>query len=146
MSDDVELTSFPYPVPEYGAEAYWHACNEEYLVMQRCEDCNRLRWHPIPFCGDCGSGAFKWDRLTGKGTINTWTVVTHPVHPAAIDKVPYVVAIIELDEQAGLTMVSNLIDCDPDVIAIGQRVSVKFVEHPHGQKIPVFRIIATSSP
>ena len=66
-----------------------------------------------------------WERSSSSGrpypvaqSIHTWTVVTHPVHPAAVDKVPYVVVIVELEEQAGLTMVSNLIDCDIEAIKL----------------------------
>lgn len=134
-------TTFPYPVAEYGAEPYWEACNERRLSMQRCSDCHRLRWHPSPRCGECGGEEYSWDILSGRGTINTWTVITHPVHPAAVEKVPYVVAVIELEDQAGLTIVSNLIDCDVDAIAFGQRVEVDFIAHPNGQKLPVFRVM-----
>lgn len=135
-----QALSFPYPIAEYGAEAYWEACNEKRLTMQRCHDCQRLRWHPSPRCGECGSEHFDWDNLSGRGKINTWTVVTHPVHPAAVEKVPYIVVVVELEEQAGLTMVSNLIDCDAEAIHFDHPVEVVFVAHPKGQKLPVFRL------
>ena len=141
-SADSQARTFPYPIAEYGAEPYWEACNEERLSMQRCEACSRLRWHPSPRCGDCGSADYAWDTLTGLGKINTWTVVTHPVHPAAIEKVPYVVVVVDLDDQPGLLMVSNLVDCDPNNIRFEQRVQVAYIAHPSGQKIPVFREIA----
>ena len=140
MSDtSAQTLTFPYPIPEYGAESYWQACNEERLSMQRCANCLRLRWHPSPRCGECGSENFNWDTLSGKGKINTWTVVTHPVHPAAVEKVPYVVVVVELDEQPGLLMISNLIDCDPKDIRFEQPVEAHYIAHPNGQKIPVFR-------
>ena len=132
--------TFPYPIPEYGAEPYWDACNEQRLMMQRCEQCVRFRWHPSPRCGDCGCERYSWELLSGRGRINTWTVVTHPVHPAAVEKVPYIVVVIELEEQVGLTMVSNLIDCDVNCVDFNQPVEVDFVTHPIGQKIPVFRL------
>lgn len=142
MSDtDAQALTFPYPIAEYGAEPYWQACNEERLSMQRCTECNSLRWHPSPRCGDCGSADYRWDTLTGRGKINTWTVVTHPVHPAAVEKVPYVVIVVELDDQPGLLMVSNLVNCDPNNIRFEQPVHVHFIGHPNGQKIPVFREI-----
>ena len=139
-SNDGQANAFPYPIPEYDAEPFWQGCNEGRLLMQRCDNCARYRWHPAPFCGLCGSGKFEWQALSGRAKIHTWTVVTHPVHPAAVDKVPYVVVIVELEEQAGLTMVSNLIDCDIEAIDIGNPVSVDFVAHPNGQKLPVFRL------
>ena len=141
MEENVDQSAtFPYPIPEYGSEPYWNACNEERLVMQRCEHCRRFRWHPSPRCEDCGSERYGWAVLSGRGTINTWTVVTHPVHPAAVEKVPYIVVIVELEEQAGLQMVSNLIDCDANAVAFNQPVEVDFIAHANGQKLPVFRI------
>lgn len=133
--------AFPYPIPEYGAEVYWAACNEERLVMQRCTACGKFRWHPSPLCTHCSDERFSWVPLSGRGKITTWTVITHPVHPAAVARVPYVVAQIELDEQPGLHMISNLIDIDPDKVAFDAPVAVTFVTHPAGQKLPVFRIV-----
>ena len=134
--------SFPYPLPEYGAEAFWDACNEERLVMQQCRDCGTYRWHPAPVCGNCGSLNYEWVTLSGRGKVHTWSVVTHPVHPAAVKKVPYVVVVVELAEQEGLTMISNLIGSEPDNIAFGQAVEVVFESHPSGQKLPQFRAIS----
>jgi len=111
-----EPAAFPYPIPEYGAEPYWQACNAERLEMQRCNTCNKFRWHPAPLCTHCGDDAFTWAPLSGRGKVTTWTVITHPVHPAAVARVPYVVVEVELEEQVGLRMLSNLIDVEPDTI------------------------------
>jgi uncharacterized OB-fold protein len=133
-------TSFPYPIAEYGAEPFWTACNEERLVMQRCTRCRKFRWQPAPICIHCQADGYEWAELSGRGRIHTWTVVTHPVHPAAVAKVPYVVVEIELDEQPGLRMLSNLRDAAPAQIAFGAPVVLSFEQHPTGQKLPVFRL------
>jgi uncharacterized OB-fold protein len=138
MSD---TTDFPYPIAEYGAEAFWQACNEDKLVMQRCNACGKYRWQPAPLCTFCASNDFEWSPLSGRGTIATWTVVTHPVHPAAVARVPYVVVEVELEEQAELRMISNLIDADHDAITFNLAVAVKFSTHPNGQKLPVFKLV-----
>lgn len=130
--------AFPYPVAEYGAEPYWQACNEERLVMQRCGACTRVRWHPAPLCVDCQHGGYEWVELSGRGTVYSFTVITHPVHPAAHARVPYIVVEVELQEQAGLRMISNLVDIDGNAVTIGMPVACRFVEHPGGQKLPVF--------
>jgi uncharacterized protein len=132
--------AFPYPIPEYGTEAYWEACNQERLVMQRCTACHKFRWHPAPICIHCQAEGFAWAPLSGRGRVYTWTVITHPIHPAAFAKVPYVVVEVELDEQPGLRMLSNLIDVDPDKITFNAPVTLGFVTHPVGQKLPVFRL------
>lgn len=131
---------FPYPVPEYGTEAYWEAANRGELRMQRCADCGRLRWHPAPWCPDCQSDRHEWALLSGRGQVHTWTEVVHPVHPAAHARVPYIVVEIELAEQAGLTMISNLVGTTADAIRIGAPVVVDFLALPGGQHLPVFRL------
>ena len=137
MSDAVE---FPYPIPEYGTEPYWEACNREQLVMQRCDRCSKFRWHPSPLCTHCSADGFSWEPLCGRGKITTWTVVTHPVHPAAFERVPYVVVEVELDEQPGLRMLSNLIDANEEDIGFDSPVTVAFTTHSNGQKLPVFKL------
>lgn len=134
-------TSFPFPIPEFGAEPYWEGCNAGELTMQRCGDCSRFRWMPGPMCPSCGSVNLVWQPLAGRGRITTWTVITHPVHPAAVDRVPYVVAEIELEEQAGLRIITGLVGIDPDDVSMDLGVEVEFEEHPSGQKLPVFRPI-----
>lgn len=133
--------AFPYPIPDYGTEPYWDACNEERLVMQRCSACGKFRWHPAPLCTHCAADDYTWEPLSGRGRITTWTVITHPIHPAAVSRVPYVVVEVELDEQPSLRMLSNLVDADPDQIAFDAPVTVGFVEHPSGQKLPIFRLV-----
>ncbi|NNL86271.1 MAG: hypothetical protein HKP27_11490 [Myxococcales bacterium] len=134
--------AFPFPVPDFDAEPYWEACNREQLAMQRCDACQHIRWMPDPLCPACQSTAATWLTLSGRGRVTTWTVVTHPVHPAAVDRVPYVVAEIELEEQAGLRMISNLIEIDPDAVEFDLPVEVTFIAHPEGQKLPMFRVRA----
>ena len=132
--------TFPYPVPEYGTEPYWEAANRGELRMQRCLACGRYRWHPAPLCLDCQSADCEWALLSGRGRIHTWTEITHPVHPAAHARVPYLIVEIELAEQSGLTMISNLIDATAAEIAIGASVAVAFARHLNGQQLPVFRL------
>ncbi len=132
--------AFPYPIPEYGTEPYWAACNEERLVMQRCASCGQFRWQPAPICIHCQADGFTWSPLSGRGRIYTWTVVTHPIHPAAVAKVPYVVVEVELEEQAGLRMLSNLVDANLADIVFDAPVIVGFDRHPAGQLLPIFRL------
>jgi uncharacterized OB-fold protein len=130
---------FPYPIPEFDAEPFWDACNREELYMQRCAECGRWRWTPGPLCDGCQSPDFTWERLSGRGTVHTWTVVTHPVHPAAVERVPYIVVDVALEEQADLHIISNLIDIAPEQVVMHMPVQVTFVQHPHGCKLPLFQ-------
>lgn len=65
--------------------------------------------------------------VSGRGTVFTFTVNHQPYHPEV--PVPYVVAIVELDEQPGLRLPANIVHCDPDSVRIGMRVRVLFEQH-----------------
>jgi uncharacterized OB-fold protein len=132
--------AFPYPVPEFGTEQYWDAANRRELRVQRCLDCGRLRWEPAPLCLDCQSQRHEWAPLSGHGTVYSFTEITHPVHPAAFAKVPYIVVEVELAEQPNLRMISNLVDTPASAVKIGAAVTVDFIAHPNGQHLPVFRL------
>lgn len=130
---------FPYPIPEDDAAPFWEACHREELRMQRCSDCGRWRWTPGPLCGHCLSPHCTWERLSGRGTVHSWTVVTHPVHPAARTRVPYIVVEVALEEQDDLFLISNLLDIAPEQVVMNMPVELTFVQHPHGEKLPQFR-------
>jgi uncharacterized OB-fold protein len=132
--------AFPYPIPEFGTEPYWEAANRRELRVQRCLDCGRLRWEPAPLCLDCQSQQHEWALLSGHGTVYSFTEITHPVHPAAFAKVPYIVVEVELAEQPNLRMISNLVDAPASAVKIGAAVTVDFIAHPNGQHLPVFRL------
>tara|TARA_B100000315_G_C14320356_1_gene470485 strand:+ start:223 stop:645 length:423 start_codon:yes stop_codon:yes gene_type:complete len=134
-----KIAHFPRPIPEQDAQAFWDGCNREELLMQRCKECGRLRWLPRPMCPHCNSLEQTWVKVSGRGKVYTWTVVTHPVHPAAVDKVPYNVVQVQLDEQPDILMVSNLVSIKNEDIRFDMRVEVVFEELEPGVKLPKFK-------
>lgn len=134
-----ETVHFPRPVPSVDDAAFWDGCNHDELRMQRCTACGKYRWLPRPMCPHCNALEHEWVGVSGKGTVFSWTIVVHPVHPAADEKVPYNVAQVRLDEDPDLILVTNLVDIDNDAIRIDMPVEVVFVEHAPGVKIPKFR-------
>lgn len=75
--------------------------------------------------------------VSGLGSVFTFTVNQQAYVPDV--PTPYVVAIIQLDEQEDLRIVSNIVNCDPDTVTIGARVRVLF--EPHGELfVPVFEL------
>jgi uncharacterized OB-fold protein len=73
------------------------------------------------------------------GTVNTFTVNRHPFNPAV--PLPYVVALVELVEQEGLRIVTNIVDCEPDSVVVGMPVEVQFEGQATEQDtvfVPVF--------
>ena len=83
---------------------------------------------PAPRCFQCQNDSFLWKELAGTGTIYSYTVVHHGLRPALREAVPYVSAVIDIDgtQGAGARMILNLIDVDPAMVRIGDKVRVIF--------------------
>jgi uncharacterized OB-fold protein len=79
-----------------------------------------------------------WTRLAGQGIVYTFVVVHHVVTPGFPADQPYVVAWIELAEQAGLRLLSNVVGCPPETVYIGQEVELCFEDVRDGISVPVF--------
>ncbi len=131
-------SNFPAPVPEFGAEEFWRGCNRGELMMQRCARCGKFRWLPQPMCPVCNSMESEWIKVSGRGTVYSYTIITHPVHPAAAGRVPYNVAQVQLDEDPDLILITNLVGVKNEDIRIGMPVRVVFVDHEPGVKLAKF--------
>jgi uncharacterized protein len=131
-------SNFPSPIPDLEAEEFWTGCNRGDLLMQRCAECKKFRWLPRPMCPACNSLRCEWVKVSGKGSVYSFTIITHPVHPAAVSRVPYNVAQVQLDEDPELILVTNLVGLKNDEIRIDMPVQVVFEEHEPGVKLPKF--------
>ena len=130
------------PVPDELDKGFWDACNEDRLVVQNCSACGRLQHPPQAACPQCGSGDhLEWKEATGRGTIYTYGVVyDSPIAVLQADQ-PYNVAVIQLEDDPGVTMYSHLPGTDLDEVPIGAAVEVMFETTPEtGQKVPEWRI------
>lgn len=105
------------------------------LQVQRCKDCNHLQHPPDDACYNCAGMNLGWRQLTGTGVVESAVVVRHPTHPALVDKVPYVVAVIAMDGAPGCNAIGNVLNTDPEAVRIGDKVSVVFerADQPAGQ-------------
>lgn len=120
------LQGAPLPKPHVDYEEFWRGCGRGALVIQRCSDCGRYRHYPRPLCPQCFSWNAQWAEVSGKGRVWSWTVVFHSSDPALEDKTPFNIVEVELEEQEGLRLTSNLIDCGPQEIYAGMPVEVVF--------------------
>ena len=132
------------PLPERTelAAGYWEAAKRHELAVQRCEDCGALRHYPQELCPTCLSPAVEWATLSGRGTIYTFVVSHAAFHPFFEDRLPYVVATIELEE--GVRVLSEL-DEPPEQVRIGAPVEVFFEELDDETTLPRFRLAETAS-
>ena len=130
-------TSRPLPETRNAGAEYWKAAGEGRLVLPRCRRCAKPFWYPRPQCPACGADELEWLGASGRGRVHTFTVVRQSADPFFKGKVPYVVAMIELEE--GPLLLSNLVGCAPESVSVGMPVSVSFEQAGKGIGIPVFR-------
>jgi uncharacterized OB-fold protein len=103
--------------------AFWTGGADGQLLIAWCAACEVWVSPPAADCPDCG-GALEARPVSGRGTVFTYTVNYQPFNPEV--PVPYVIAIVELDEQADLRIASNIVDCELDSVYIGLPVEVRF--------------------
>ena len=139
------LEGVPLPdlerVPDY-ERGFWEGTRAGELRIQRCADCGRFRHLPTPMCPECSSLAYEWTRVSGRGFVYSFVIVRHPVHPAIREKeqTPYNICMIELEEQEGLRICSNVLQVAPEDISIDMPVQVAFISAADNPDVvlPVF--------
>lgn len=133
----------PRPQPDPSTAPFWDGCREHRLMIQQCTKCGHNRFPPTPYCQKCHAPEHEWVASQGHGSIFSWIVVEHPI-PADLYRgdVPYVVALIDLDE--GVRVVSNVVKCDPYAIQAEMRVQVVFDDVAEDLTLP--RFVPAGSP
>ncbi len=119
----------PAPIPTQDSQPFWDAAKEGRFLIKRCANCGKAHWYPRPLCPFCLSDDTVWLDSAGTGVIYTFSVM---VRAAA----PFVLAFVTLDE--GPTLLSNLVNCEPGALAIGQPVRVLFRASDGEYPVPVF--------
>lgn len=116
----------PLPVPDPVTQPFWDGLNEGILRIQRCAACRTAVFYPRIGCPDCGARALEWITASGRGTVHAFTIAHRGVPAAFKGAIPYVVAMVELEE--GACLMTNLIGVDPspDAVKIGMAVEMVF--------------------
>lgn len=112
--------------PPEESQPFFDAAREGRLLIQRCPSCGEHQFYPRKICVSCGSPDVEWVDASGRGTVHTFTVIHQQGMPGWREEVPYVAAIVDLEE--GVRMTSNLVDCAPSDVSIGMPVEVAFVD------------------
>ena len=116
---------------------YWNAAERGQLLIQKCNACSRYQFYPRGFCSHCWSLDIGWVKSSGKGTVWTYTVTFQNRSPGYSEEVPYVVALVELEE--GVRMFSNIVECNYQQVSIGMAVQVVFRKATDAITIPYFK-------
>lgn len=128
---------FDLPAPDESTEPYWAATKEGKLLLKRCGACGRHHFYPRPFCPHCWSEDVDWVEASGRGSVYTFSVVRVNDLPPFGERVPYVTAIVDLDE--GPRLMTNIVDCEPEDVSIGMPVEVTFREQTEDFTLAQFR-------
>lgn len=132
----------PVPAPTVTEETreFWEALADGRFMLRRCNLCEAWIWYPRSHCPDCGSLDTSWRQASGRGQIYSYTVVRRSAVPGWTEAVPYVIAYVELEE--GPRVMSNVIDCDLETLAIGTSVRVVITAGDDGQSLFRFTLEA----
>lgn len=139
MSDTTETSKPRRLEPPVTATTapFWDATRDERLLVQWCESCDEAIFYPREVCPSCLGSDLTWRESDGRATVYAVSVQHRAGNPFMADRVPYAVALVDLDD--GIRMMTNVVDCDPDEVTIGQRVAVCWEPMSDGRNLPQFR-------
>jgi uncharacterized OB-fold protein len=130
----------PLPAIDDESRPFWDAAREGRLAIQRCVGCGQYVFYPRATCPHCYEAELEWVDASGRGEIHSFTVAHRPAGGWFADKVPYVVALVELDE--GVRMLGGLRVDDIASVRVGARVRVAFEQANDEVTIPVWELEA----
>lgn len=132
------MSDLPTPVISDINRPFWERGRQNELVLQRCTACSHLRYPISSICPRCLDSSWSWDPVSGRGEALSVATFHRVYHPSREDRVPYAVALVQLDE--GPRMISDLVGDGALATAVGDRLAVAFDQDPDGRwAIPRFQ-------
>ena len=124
------MRKIPAPAVSPENKAFFDAAASGKLVLKFCLDCKEFHHYPRTLCPFCFSEKTEWRDAKGTGSIYTYSVLRRGVPE------PYCIAYVTLEE--GVSMMTNIVDCDLDAVKIGMKVKVVFKPGDGGPPVPMF--------
>jgi hypothetical protein len=128
----------PLPMPNELTTPFWEAARNHRLAIQRCGHCERWNHPPAVLCPSCGSERLEFEPVSGRGTVYSWTIILDAPAPGFADMLPLVVGLMELEEQPGLLLTTNIRGVDPNALSVGLALAVSFEDLTADITIPIF--------
>lgn len=121
---------------------FWRGVADGKLLLQRCRGCGNV-WHPpSDLCVKCQSLDIEWMPARGTGTLYSFTVVRHAVHPVVAQWIPYTLAVVTLDEGTRFLSLLGESEVAP---TIGRAVQLRFRQMPEGFQLPIFEMVQVNT-
>ncbi|MBF9032674.1 nucleic acid-binding protein [Rhodobacterales bacterium HKCCE2091] len=128
------------PSDEYLDQPFWKHLAAGTLHLNCCNDCGGAHHPPSPICPRCRSFDTGWKPASGRGTLKSFAVAEHPVHPMLADQVPYVITLVDLEE--GVRMVSGIPKGTEAALEIGMALQCRVVRFDDRFALPYFLPVA----
>jgi uncharacterized OB-fold protein len=116
----------PVPLADEISGFYWEGAKRGELLVQRCSACAQLQFPPDVVCVHCQSQGVEPEAVSGRGQVWSFCRVERLFHEGFADALPYVVALVELDEQPGVRLLTNIVEVDGAEVEVGMPVEVVF--------------------
>lgn len=116
--------SKPLPQPNVVTQRFWSSCKDGRFEFQHCKACGHSQFPPRLTCTACHGADLDWLPSSGRGTVYSFTVVHRAPLESFKSDVPYVIAIVALEE--GVRAMVNLRGVDPETVSIGMPIEVFF--------------------
>jgi uncharacterized OB-fold protein len=126
-----KITRAAFPLPDVTwppTAEFWAGAARGELMIPVCDTCGRYRWYPKDECPYCDGEPSTWVRTSGRGTLFSWVVVTHAFLPQFADMVPFVPALVALEEDPAVRVPTRMVDCAPSDLRFDMPVVVTFRE------------------
>ena len=127
----------PLPKLNPDSKPFWDGCKDHQLRFQKCKNCSFVRWPAAIICPECSSSDTEWIVASGKGKIYSFVVYHVAYHPAFKDDLPYVVAVVRLEE--GPRFLTNIIGRNPDMVKCDMDVEVSWDDITGEFSLPKFK-------
>ena len=127
----------PIPVIQPWTQEFWKATKKGKFLIQQCQDCNSNIFFPKKVCPECWSNNLGWQEASGKAQVYTYTIVLDMVEAAFMGDLPYVIAMVDLEED--IRMTTRIVNCNPKDVKIGMDVELVFDEVSEECSLPMFQ-------
>lgn len=131
------MSIIPTPPQAPWTAPFWKAAQEGVLLIQQCPSCIHHIFYPRRHCPYCGAPKVNWVQASGRGTVYSFTVVENNAPSAFLEQMPFIIAIIQLEE--GVRMMSALVACDPADARCEMPVEVTFERVSGELSLPKFK-------
>ena len=127
----------PLPRVNPDSKPFWEGCKKHELRFQKCRQCGFVLWPASILCPKCYSSEMEWIVASGKGKVYTFIVYRETPLKEFESELPYVVAIVELEEK--VLLVSRIVNCSPEQVKIEMPVEVTWEDVTEEFSLPMFK-------